>query len=110
MMTEIIILMIPILLVVPLFVMIIACCPVRKKDDVIIIGYPIYCKKYTLQSNDFSLEVERLSSFRGGSWAVVIRVYPKNSKVLIRKHILPGHLFLKSATKERSKVRSIIYR
>jgi len=109
MITEMIFLA-PILLLLPLFVMIMFCYPVRKKDDIIRIGYPIYCKKYTLLSNDFNLEVERFSSFRGGAWAVVIRVCQKDSKVIIRTHRLQGHHFLKGATKELNKVRGIIYR
>jgi len=109
-MTTVTIFAIPIMLVLfPLFFMIIFCYPVRKKDDVIIIGYPIYCKKYSLPSSDFNIEVERVSTFRGGSWAVFIRVYQKNNRALIGKHMLQGHFFLKSAEKELNKVTSIIF-
>jgi len=109
-MTTIMIFAIPILLVLlPLFVMIIFHYPVRKNGDDIIIGYPVYCKKYSLPSSDFNFEVKRFSTFRGGSWAVVIRVYRKNNKELIGKHVLQGHFFLKSAEKELDKVMSIIF-
>ena len=108
-MISIMIFAIPLLIIVPLFVMILFCYPVRKKDDVVIIGYPIYCKKYHLSYYDFNFEIERFSSSRGGSWAVVIRVYQKNTKVLKGKHVLPGHFFLKNATKELKKAMAIIF-
>jgi len=108
-MINIMVFAIPILIVLfPLSVMIFFCYPVRKKDDVIIIGYPIFCKRYSLLSNDFTFEVERFKALRGGSWNAVIHVYQKNSKVLIRKHILPGHTFQKSAIKEIKKVERLI--
>ena len=96
------------LVIVSILINIITYYPVRKKDDIIIIGYPIFCKKYNLQNNTLELQVERFQAMRGHSYNVVICVYQGENKTLIGKHILPGYMRRKRAEKELKKVKRII--
>ena len=105
------ILLIPITLVWLLFFfMTVICRPVRRKGDVIIIGYFIFCKKYNPSDSVFIIEVEESGGFRSHSWNVVIHVYQKDTRKIIREHILRGHWFEKGALKEREKTQQIVFK
>ena len=99
----------PILVLLPLFGMIMFCYPVRKTDDIITIGYPIFCKEYSIFDSTFDVHIEQFRGFRGSSWNVVVNVYDSNSETLIRRHILQGYMLRKNAEKELEKVKQIIF-
>ena len=109
-MDTMMILVLPLLTVLlPIFFMIVIYYPVRKTDGVVTIGYPIFCKKYDLSSSTFKLQVQRFSSLRHSSWAVVIRIYQRNTEMEIGKHVLPGYMRQRRAEKELKKVEEIIF-
>jgi len=99
----------PVLVVSFMFGMISLSYPVRKKGDILIIGYPIFRKKYNLQNVTVDCLVEFFKSLRGHSYNVVIYVYQDEGETLIGKHILQGYMRRKRAEKDLEKVKRIIY-
>jgi len=109
-MSPVMMLAVPIMLLmvpmVSILVMTIICYPVRKAANTIIIGYPIFRKKYNLLNSNLYPQVER--GVRGHTYNVVIYAYRSDDSTFIRKHILPGYTFRKRAEKELKKVERII--
>jgi len=110
-MRIVIMLILPMMLAIsPILLMLAIYYPVRRTDDIIIIGYPIFCKRYHLLNSRLNIQVEyRSGLLRGGAHVVVIYVYQNGSGELIGTHILTGHRFEKNAEKEREKVERIIH-
>lgn len=108
-MKEVMMFLLPLILaILPILVIAVIYYPVRRTDNIITIGYPFFAKKYNLLSSTLNLQVERIKGIRGHAYAVVIYVYQSDDRTLIRKHMLPGHSFQKSAEKELKKAERII--
>ena len=110
-MDVVFIMVFPILcILLPLVAMITFYYPVRKKDNTIIIGYPILCQKYDLLSGnyDFQIEIRQVNTIRSRAWCVLIHVYQNSS--LLRTHLVQGgYMLRKNAEKTAKKVESIIF-
>ena len=110
-MDVVFIMIFPILcILLPLVAMIAFYYPVRKKDNTIIIGYPIFYQKYDLLSGNynFQIEIRQVNTMRSRAWCVLIHVYQNGD--LLRTHLVQGgYMFRKNAEKTAKKVEGIIF-